>query len=314
MIRVDSLVKYYGDFQALKGIDIQIQDGEIVGFLGANGAGKSTTLKIMTGFLSPTSGSVFLDDMNIQEHSLEMRRQIGYLPELNPLYGEMKVFDYLEFTSQIRKMDANAFTQSLGRVVDQCGLGSVIHRPISECSKGYKQRVGLAAAILHDPKVLILDEPVSGLDPNQIVDIRNLIKELGKEKMVIMSSHILQEIAATVDRIVIINQGQIVANGTSQELMSSMRGRTQLNMEVKYASEESIGTLNEKVAGIELMSSDATEGQHNLSIEYERGTDPREEIFNYAKDNGWTVLEMSQTRVQLEDVFRTLTAEGGGDA
>lgn len=314
MIRVDNLVKYYGDFQALKGIDLQIQDGEIVGFLGANGAGKSTTLKIMTGFLAPTSGGVFLDDMNIQEDSLEIRRQIGYLPELNPLYGEMKVFDYLEFTSQIRQMDSNSFTKSLSRVADQCGLSSVIHKPIAECSKGYKQRVGLAAAILHDPKVLILDEPVSGLDPNQIVEIRNLIKDLGKEKMVIMSSHILQEIAATVDRIVIINQGEIVANGTSQELMSSMRGHTQLTLEVKYASEEAVNGIGTQVQGIELVKAEATEGQHVLSIEYERGSDPREEIFNYAKNSGWTILEMSQTAVQLEDVFRTLTAEGGEDA
>ncbi|MFT5368694.1 MAG: ABC-2 type transport system ATP-binding protein [Candidatus Latescibacterota bacterium] len=314
MIRVDNLVKYYGDFQALKGIDLQIQDGEIVGFLGANGAGKSTTLKIMTGFLAPTAGSVFLDDMNIQDDSLEMRRQIGYLPELNPLYGEMKVYDYLEFTSQIREMDTNSFVKSLSRVVDQCGLGSVIHRPISECSKGYKQRVGLAAAILHDPKVLVLDEPVSGLDPNQIVEIRNLIKDLGKEKMVIMSSHILQEIAATVDRIVIIKQGQIVANGTSQELMSSMRGHTQLTLAVKYASEETLAGIGSRVDGIELVDTESVEGQHVLSIEYERGTDPREEIFNYAKDSGWTILEMSQTAVLLEDVFRSLTAEGGDHA
>jgi ABC-2 type transport system ATP-binding protein len=314
MIRVDNLVKYYGDFQALKGIDLQIQDGEIVGFLGANGAGKSTTLKIMTGFLAPTSGGVFLDDMNIQEDSLEIRRQIGYLPELNPLYGEMKVFDYLEFTSQIRQMDTNSFVKSLSRVVDQCGLSSVIHKPISECSKGYKQRVGLASAILHDPKVLILDEPVSGLDPNQIVGIRNLIKELGKEKMVIMSSHILQEIAATVDRIVIINQGEIVANGTSQELMSSLRGQTQLTLEVKYASDETLGNIGSQVQGIELIKTEATEGQHVLSIEYERGSDPREEIFNYAKSSGWTILEMSQTAVLLEDVFRTLTVEGGDSA
>lgn len=314
MIRVENLVKYYGDFQALKGIDLQIQDGEIVGFLGANGAGKSTTLKIMTGFLAPTSGGVFLDDMNIQEHSLEIRKQIGYLPELNPLYGEMKVYDYLAFISQIREMDASSFTRSLGRVVEQCGLSSVIHKPISECSKGYKQRVGLAAAILHDPKVLVLDEPVSGLDPNQIVDIRNLIKELGKEKMVIMSSHILQEIAATVDRIVIINQGQIVANGTSQELMSSMRGQTQLTLEVKHASDETVANIGNLVGGIELVNTDTPDGLHVLSIAYERGTDPREDIFNYAKNSGWTILEMSQTRVQLEDVFRTLTAEGGGRA
>ena len=314
MIRVENLVKYYGDFQALKGIDLEIHDGEIVGFLGANGAGKSTTLKIMTGFLAPTSGSVSLDGLNIRDNSLEIRRQIGYLPELNPLYGEMKVYDYLEFTSQIRQMDATSFSRSLGRVVDQCGLGSVVHRPISECSKGYKQRVGLAAAILHDPKVLVLDEPVSGLDPNQIVEIRNLIKELGKEKMVIMSSHILQEIAATVDRIVIIKQGQIVANGTSQELMSGMRGRTQLTLEVRYASEAAVSEMGSRVEGIEIVQARATADGQVLAIEYERGSDPREAIFNYAKNSGWTILEMSQKAIQLEDVFRSLTAEGGDHA
>lgn len=311
MIRVDSLEKYYGDFQALKGINFEIRDGEIVGFLGANGAGKSTTLKIMTGFLAPTSGSVFVDDMNIHDHSLEIRKQIGYLPELNPLYGEMKVYDYLEFTSQIRQMDTDDFTRSLSRVVEQCGLTSVIHRPISECSKGYKQRVGLAAAILHDPKVLILDEPVSGLDPNQIVEIRNLIKELGREKMVIMSSHILQEIAATVDRIVIINRGEIVADGTNQELMAGLQGKTQLTMEVKYATDETVSGLPAQIGGIELLDQGTTDAVHQLTLAYDRGSDPREQIFNYAKNNGWTILEMSQTRVQLEDVFRTLTAEGG---
>jgi len=311
MIRVESLEKYYGDFQALKGIDFQIHDGEIVGFLGANGAGKSTTLKIMTGFLAPTSGNVFLDEQNIHEHSLEIRRQIGYLPELNPLYGEMKVYDYLEFTSQIREMERDDFLKSLGRVVEQCGLTSVIHKQISECSKGYKQRVGLAAAILHDPKVLILDEPVSGLDPNQIVEIRNLIKELGREKMVIMSSHILQEIAVTVDRIVIINQGQIVADGTSNELMASLQGQTQLNLEVKYATDENVSAVPGLIPGVELLNSQNKDGVHEVVLAYERGTDPREQIFNYAKQNNWVVLEMSQTRVQLEDVFRTLTAEGG---
>ena len=314
MIRVENLVKYYGDFQALKGINFEIRDGEIVGFLGANGAGKSTTLKIMTGYLAPTSGNVYVNDRNIRDHSLDIRQQIGYLPELNPLYGEMKVFDYLEFTSRVRQMSGDAFQSALERVVDQCGLSGVVHKPISACSKGYKQRIGLAAAMLHDPQVLILDEPTSGLDPNQIVEIRSLIKALGREKMVIMSSHILQEIAATVDRIVIIHRGEIVANGTSQELMSRFRGRTQLTLEVKYASDESLDGMASQVAEVALVNAQAGNGRHVLSLEYDREADPREAIFNYAKTSGWAILEMSQSRVQLEDVFRTLTVEGGGHA
>ena len=313
MIRVENLEKYYGDFQALKGIDFEMNDGEIVGFLGANGAGKSTTLKVMTGFLAPSAGNVYMDGLNIQDDSLDIRRQIGYLPEMNPLYGEMKVFDYLEFTAKIREMDDSAFIAALNRVVRQCGLEEVMHLSISACSKGYKQRIGLAAAILHDPKVLILDEPVSGLDPNQIVEIRNLIRDLGRQKMVIMSSHILQEIEATVDRIIIIDHGEIVANGTSQELMSSFKGRPQLKLDVKYANDESLAGLASAVTDIEVAGTEAVEDRHVLALEYDREGDPREAIFNYAKSSGWAILEMSQNQVHLEDVFRTLTGEGGGD-
>ncbi len=313
MIRVENLEKYYGDIHALKGIDFEIDDGEIVGFLGANGAGKSTTLKIMTGFLAPSVGNVFIDDLNIQDHSLDIREQIGYLPEMNPLYGEMRVYDYLEFISQIRGIDAGEFKTALDRVVEQCGLHEVIHLPISSCSKGYKQRVGLSAAILHDPKVLIFDEPVSGLDPNQIVEIRNLIRELGQQKMVIISSHILQEIEATVDRIVIIDHGEIVANGTSQELMAGFMGRTQLTLDVKYANEESLAALTNSVDEIEVANIEVVNGHSVLSIEYAREMDPREAIFDYAKNSGWAILEMTQNQVHLEDVFRGLTREGGND-
>ena len=309
MIRVENLVKYYGDIQALRSINFEIHDGEIVGFLGANGAGKSTTLKIMTGFLAPTSGNVHVNELNILNQSLESRTQIGYLPELNPLYPEMKVFDYLEFNAQIRQMDVSAFKRGLDRVVDQCGLKGVVHLPISACSKGYKQRLGLAATMIHDPKILIMDEPVSGLDPNQIVEIRELIKNLGQEKMVIMSSHILQEIEATVDRIVIIHEGEIVANGTSKELMASFKGRTQLTLEVKYASDESLSGLGDQVAGVDVIGTEAVNGHHVVSLEYDGGSDPREDIFNYAKGAEWAILEMSQSRVGLEDVFRQLTVE-----
>ena len=312
MIRIDNLVKNYGDFQALKSISFDIHDGEILGFLGANGAGKSTTLKIMTGYLAPTAGNVLVDGQNVIDNSFEVREQIGYLPETNPLYLEMKVFDYLQFTAEVRGLEGKAFHQALARVVEQCGLSGVIHKPIATCSKGYKQRIGLAAAMIHDPKILILDEPVSGLDPNQIVEIRELIKGLAREKMVIMSSHILQEIAATVDRIVIINKGEIVANGTTQELMASFQGKTQLTLEVTQASAESVEGLRSNVDGLEVKDTTAKDdGHHVLSIEYDRNTDPRADIFNYAKTAGWVILEMSPYRVQLEDVFRDLTVEGG---
>ena len=240
MIRVENLVKNYGDVKAVRGIDFEVNDGEILGFLGENGAGKSTTLKIITSFLSPTSGNVYVNDLNIQDHSLEIRKQIGYLPELNPLYMDMRVFDLLEFSARVRNIEGKAFKQSMARVIEQCGLNGVVHKRVSDLSKGYKQRLGIATAIIHDPKILILDEPVTGLDPNQIVEIRELIKSLGQEKMVIISSHILHEIEATVDRIIIIHAGEIVANGTSEELMSGFHGKTQLTLEVKNASSKRI--------------------------------------------------------------------------
>ena len=165
MIKVESLSKFYGDVKAVKSINFELNDGEIVGFLGANGAGKSTTLKVMTGYLTPTSGNVYVNEMEIQTHTLEIQKQIGYLPELNPLYAEMRVYDLLEFTGKIRNITGKAFKNSLARVVEQCGLKGILHRHIGNCSKGYKQRIGLAASMIHDPKILVLDEPVSGLDP-----------------------------------------------------------------------------------------------------------------------------------------------------
>ncbi len=314
MIRVENLVKNYGDVQAVRDISFQVNDGEILGFLGENGAGKSTTLKVMTGYLSATAGDVFVDDRNIVDDSLEIRRRVGYLPELNPLYGEMIVYDLLSFIATIRRMEGRAFRQALDRVVEQCGLAGVVHRAVQECSKGYKQRIGLATAMLHDPDILILDEPVTGLDPNQIVEIRELIRSLGREKTLIMSSHILQEIEATVDRIIIIHNGEIVADGLREELMSSFRGQTQLTLEVKQAEEESVQGLPEQLQGVSLSDVAENNGSRTLVLEYDRDTDPRERIFHYARDQGWVILEMSQARVQLEDVFRNLTGEGASNA
>ena len=314
MIKVDNLSKYYGDVKAVKSINFELNNGEVVGFLGANGAGKSPTLKVMTGYLTATSGSVYVNDLDIQEDSLEIQKQIGYLPELNPLYGEMRVYDQLEFIAKIRNITGKAFKNALSRVVEQCGLKGVIHKLISECSKGYKQRIGLACAMVHDPKILILDEPVTGLDPNQIVEIRNLIKNLGTEKLVLMSSHILQEIQATVNRIIIIHKGEIVADGTNEELMSGFMGNIKLTLEIKNAEDKSVKSLTEKIPSLHLLDSKIRNGNQLLYLEYPKDKDPREELFKYAIDSKWVIIEMSPHDVDLESIFRTLTMGDGSNA
>ena len=309
MIQVKNLYKSYGDVKAVKDINFEINDGEIVGFLGANGAGKSTTLKMITGYLTPTSGDVNINGLDLKEHQLEVQKQIGYLPELNPLYGEMKVYDLLEFTANIRGISGKKFREALIRVSEQCGLKGVIHKQISDCSKGYKQRIGLACAMIHDPKILILDEPVTGLDPNQIVEIRELIKSLGKEKLVLMSSHILQEIQLTVDRIIIINNGEIVADGTNEELMAGFMGNTQLSVELKNCTNEGIDDLVASVSGLILSSVDNKNGSHVVQFEYEKNEDPREALFNHAVKSNWVITEMTSHTAGLESIFRTLTME-----
>ncbi len=314
MIKVENLSKFYGDVKAVKSINFELNDGEIVGFLGANGAGKSTTLKVMTGYLTPTTGNVYVNDLDIQSNTLEIQKQIGYLPELNPLYSEMRVYDLLEFTGNIRNITGKAFKNSLARVIEQCGLKGVIHRMVSECSKGYKQRIGLACAMIHDPKILILDEPVTGLDPNQIVEIRNLIKDLGTEKLVLMSSHILQEIQATVNRIIIIHKGEIVADGTNEELMSGFMGNTKLTLEIKNAEDNTVKALTEKIPSISLVDTTTKNGSQILHLEYPKEKDPREELFQYAIDSNWVVTEMSPHSVNLESIFRTLTMEDKANA
>ena len=314
MIKVDNLSKYYGNVKAIKSINFELNNGEVVGFLGANGAGKSTTLKVMTGYLTATSGNVYVNNLDIQQNTLEIQKQIGYLPELNPLYGEMRVYDLLEFTGNIRNITGKTFKNALARVVEQCGLKGVIHRMVSECSKGYKQRIGLACAMIHDPKILILDEPVTGLDPNQIVEIRNLIKNLGTEKLVLMSSHILQEIQATVNRIIIIHKGEIVADGTNEELMSNFMGNIKLTLEIKNATDVSVKALTKKIPALSLIDTKKQNDNKILHLEYQKDKDPREELFQYALDSKWVVTEMTPHSTDLESIFRTLTMEESANA
>ena len=314
MIRIENLSKNYGDVKAVQSISFSLNDGEIVGFLGANGAGKSTTLKMMTGYLTPTTGNVFVDDQNIIDDCIDIQKQIGYLPELNPLYFEMKVHEYLKFHAEIRGVKDSEFNEALKRVVNECGLQGIVHRTVGNCSKGYKQRIGLAAAMIHDPKILILDEPVTGLDPNQIVEIRSLIKKLGKEKLVLMSSHILQEIQATVDRIIIIDQGKIVADGTSEELISDSKGLTKLKLEIVEGNENDIKNMEATIPSVKVQGINKQKESIMIQIEYQNASDPRQDLFKYAIEKNWIITEMSIHKRNLEDLFRNLTLTKGDKA
>ena len=313
MISVSNLSKNYGNVKAVDSISFDLKDGEVVGFLGANGAGKTTTLKMITGYLVPTNGEIKVNGLDIVDNTSEIQEMIGYLPELNPLYTEMRVYDYLEFLGSIRNIKGSDFKQALSRVVDKCGLSGVVHKVIADCSKGYKQRIGLAAAMIHDPKILILDEPVTGLDPNQIVEIRSLIKSLGKEKLVFMSSHILQEIQATVDKIIIIDKGKIVANGTNEELMSDFMSNVSLEMEVMKATKKSAQELQAKIPSVKFISMEKSGGVQKVNFEYPKDKDPREDIFKYAVKSKWVILKMMPQTTNLEDIFRNLTSSGASN-
>ena len=267
MIRIDQLTKNYGSFQAVKSISFEVNDGEILGFLGSNGAGKSTTLKVMTGYLSPTAGNVYVNDLNIIEHPIEIQKHIGYLPELNPLYGDMVVYDILKFIASMRGISDKNFNNALDRVVSNCTLNSVVHKKVSECSKGFKQRIGLASAMIHDPEILILDEPVSGLDPNQIIEIRELIKRIGQEKIVIMSSHILQEIQATVDRIIIINEGTIVADGSPEKLVSGAQGLSKLELEISGPTIKEARMVEGSIDGLQIRDISRSNRYNNFTLQ-----------------------------------------------
>jgi len=308
MIRVKNLTKRYGELKAVDDISFDIHTGEILGFLGPNGAGKTTTVRVITCYLLPTSGSVEVDGLDVFEHSLEVRKKIGYLPENAPLYSEMNVLDYLHFVMGIRGIAKDRWNQRIKEIIDICGLGPVIHRNIGELSKGFNQRVGLAQAMVHDPEILILDEPTSGLDPNQIAEIRSLIKELGKEKTVILCTHILPEVEATCGRVLIINEGKVVADGSPAELQSSFQGKEQIYLELKTPAEDVETKLAnvENVEKVERIKSGG-DGLKKFTVECSKNVDLREELFRLAVENNWVLLEMRKEQASLEDVFRELT-------
>ena len=310
-ITVRNLTKYYGHEKAINDISFDVKSGEILGFLGPNGAGKTTTMKIITCYMPPSSGTVDVDGYSIADHSLEVRRKIGYLPELNPLYLDMNVIEYLEYASQLHGLDKARMRQQLAHMVDVCGLKDVRHKDIGELSKGYRQRVGLAQAMIHEPDVLILDEPTSGLDPNQIVEIRNLIKQLGRAKTVILSTHILSEVQATCDRVIIINEGSIVADGTPSELMQKFHGAESVTIGLKTAVSDAMTDIYPKIkslAGVESAEYiGANDDMHRFSIVVSKGSDVREDLFRQAVAEKWVLLEMTRKGTSLEEVFHRLT-------
>jgi ABC-2 type transport system ATP-binding protein len=308
MIRIKNLTKSYGELKAVDDISFDVPTGQILGFLGPNGAGKTTTVRIITCYMFPTSGRVEVDDLNVFDHSLEIRKKIGYLPESAPLYSEMKVLDYLQFIMAIRGIDKKRWSRRIKEIVEICGLYAVIHRNIGELSKGYRQRVGLAQAMVHDPDILILDEPTSGLDPNQIAEIRGLVRELGKEKTVVLCTHILPEVEATCDRVLIINRGKIVADGSPTELQSSFQGKELIYLEIKTDSQD-VQTKLKKLQNVEKVKRISSDGESikKLTVECTQGKDLREQLFRMALENNWVLLEMRKEQASLEDVFRQLT-------
>lgn len=309
MISVEHISKNYGATKALQDVSFQVNTGEVLGFLGPNGAGKTTAMKIITGFMAPSSGTVKVDDLDVLEDSLRVREKIGYLPETVPLYTEMKVWEYLDFAAAARQIPKDKRRESVKQASDACGLSDVLAKTINELSKGYRQRLGLAQALLHDPDILILDEPTVGLDPNQIIEVRELIKRLGAQKTVILSTHILPEVTATCSRVVIINQGKIVASGATGELLSSASGREVVHAKIRGEREHIHEALRTHPAVREVRHlEDHPEGVSSFAIEVDEEGNPQEIIFQTAVANNWTLLEMFRAQESLEEVFRRLTS------
>jgi len=310
MIQVKNLTKYYSDLCAVDQISLDIQQKEILGLLGPNGAGKTTTLRMLTGFLQPTSGSIHVKDYSIDEDPLEIKKILGYLPESAPLYHDMLVYDYLNYVADIRGIGKDRKMKRIRKLADLCGINEVMHQPIDVLSKGYKQRVGLAHAMMNDPEILVLDEPTSGLDPNQIVEIRQIIKQIGKEKTIILSTHILSEAEATCDRVVIINKGKIVADGSMESLKESAVDRKDIHLSLQNASFQSVESLLTAIDGVTGVTR-VEEADHQLDVRLgcRSSVDPRAAIYENIKQTDWVLLDFHQKAQTLETIFRELTRE-----
>jgi ABC-2 type transport system ATP-binding protein len=308
LITLDRVKKSFGHTVAVDDVSFTVDRGEIVGFLGPNGAGKSTTMRLITNFLEPDHGAVLIDGRDVREDPVGARRRIGYLPENNPLYDDMLVAEYLRFVADLRGVGMDGPGGALDETVKATGIAEVYYRPIGELSKGYKQRLGLAAATLHRPDFLILDEPTEGLDPNQRQEIRRLIREIGKEHTVILSTHVLPEVEETCRRIIVIHEGKIVADGSTEDLMAQARDtRTKRTIVVEVKGEDVAGEVV-KLPSVEEVTDEAqSEGRTRLTLAVGSGPDPRPEIFRLAKAKEWVLWELHEETASLQDLFSQLT-------
>ncbi|MCB0852349.1 MAG: gliding motility-associated ABC transporter ATP-binding subunit GldA [Bacteroidetes bacterium] len=301
-VNIQNLTKVYGEQKAIDNLSFEVKPGEILGFLGPNGAGKTTTMKIMTCFLQPTEGTVTLGEYNIFDHPLEIRRRVGYLPEHNPLYLDMYVHEFLRFVAGIYQLDKKQVKQRIEKVIEMTGLGREQHKKIGMLSKGYRQRVGLSQALIHDPEVLILDEPTTGLDPNQIIDIRNLIKNIGQDKTVIFSSHILSEVESVADRVVIINRGKIVADQATDNIRNIVEDENQVIVEFEKPGFQFAGL--EKIEGVKTIEQ-ISETEFRIHTELE--VEIRPQLFQECARQENIIMTLNKQVFTLEEAFRKLT-------
>lgn len=309
MIELDSITKYYGNYPAITDISFRVEKGEVLGFLGPNGAGKSTTMKVITGFVPPTEGTCIVAGHNILTDSLAARRHIGYLPETVPLYTDMTVSDYLAFMGKIRGLKGERLNKRVDDVVQICRLEEYFNIFISKLSKGFRQRVGIAQSIIHEPDVLILDEPTIGIDPIQVVETRELIKNLGGEHTVIVSTHILPEVSMICERVIIIHEGQIVAVDKPENLATRLRGTERIELDVAGPTREIVSAL-EKLSGVETVNrkpSHKDKYYSSFEVEAERGIEIRSELATAIIKNKWNLLRLEAVGMSLEEIFLRLT-------
>jgi ABC-2 type transport system ATP-binding protein len=306
MIEAEGLTHYYGPYPAIQDVNFGVRKGEILGFLGPNGAGKTTTMRIITGFVPPTRGTVTLDGFDVVEQSLEARRRVGYLPETVPLYTDMSVNGYLKYMGTLRGMSPKAIKSRLDDVTDVCRLGDYRKTQIGKLSKGFRQRVGIAQAILHEPQLLVLDEPTIGIDPIQVVETRRLIQELGKDQTVVLSSHILPEVSMICDRVLIINEGNIVAEDTPKNLAEGLQGVERLEVEIGGPVAEVIPVLK-AIRGVNDVVHSSRDDRHTYTIQAESGQDLRDAISQAVISNGWSLRGLQMVGMSLEEVFLRLT-------
>jgi len=305
MILADNLTKRFGDRVAVDHVSFSISKGQVVGFLGPNGAGKTTTMRLLTAYLPADEGRAELAGLSVEREPLAVRRRLGYLCEDNPLWEDLEVTDALHFAGRLRGLSDDARRAArVKAVVRSCGLRREVGSRVGELSKGFRQRLGLAAAIIHDPEILLLDEPTSGLDPNQVLEVRNLIRELRAEKTMLISTHILPEATATCDRVIIINAGRIVADGTPADLAGSLSDKNRLHVELNAPAEAAAQALGSLPGASRVVRPQAGE---SFVVESPAGTDLREEVFRLAVRNDWPILSLRQERLSLEEVFRALT-------